>query len=165
MIKGKNSFSLLRQYFRPFRITDDRLTLQHFFHTVSRYSRTRKHDRDHAKHQESHDDLHGILNKCHHISHLHLTIADSMCSGPYNQNRDSVHDQHHCRHHKCHRTIDKKIRLCQFYICVIKSFLFMLFCTKCTDNRQSCQNFSGHKVQLIHKLLKHLKFRHCHNKE
>ena len=38
------------------------------------------------------------MKRRHHISHLHLTIADSMCSGPYNQNRDSVHDQHHYRH-------------------------------------------------------------------
>ena len=72
---------------------------------------------NHAYHKESHNNLHRILDKRHHISNLHLSVVDSFCTGPHDQNRDPVHNKHHDRHHKRHRAIYEQICFRQIHIC------------------------------------------------
>ena len=134
MIKLQDTCFFFTECLCFFRIIDHRLTCQNFLNTICRHSRSWKHDRNHTDHQESHNNLHRILNKCHHISNLHLTVTDSMCPVPYDQNRNTIHDQNHRRHHKCHRTVNKQIRSRQVFVSCVKPLFFMLFCTECSNH-------------------------------
>lgn len=149
MFKFQDTFFRFLELCGFFRILNYRFACQDLFNTICRYRCSWKHDRDHTDHQESHDNLHRVLNKCHHISNLHLAVTDSMCSIPYDQHRNSIHDEHHGRHHKRHRTIDKQTGLRQINICRIKSFFLILFRTECPNHRKSCQNLPCHQIQLI----------------
>ena len=107
VVKFYFAFSGFFQFFRCFRIFDRCPACQDLIHTVCCNSCSWKHNRNHTDHKEGHDDLHCILDKCHHITNLHLPVTDTMCTAPYNQYGNSVHDQHHHRHHKCHGTVYK----------------------------------------------------------
>ena len=107
MFKCNFTLLIFRKCPRCFRIIDLCLALQYFVYTGCWYCCSRKHDWDHTNHQECHNNLHCILDKCHHIANLHCSIIDTVPTAPYNQNGNTVHNQHHYRHHKCHGTVDK----------------------------------------------------------
>ena len=46
----------------------------------------------------------------------------------------AVHDHHHSRHHKCHNTVGKQLRLCQIAVGLIKPLFFPFFPSKCTND-------------------------------
>ena len=119
---------------RMLRIMNHSLAGQHFLHTVCRHCRSGQHNGKHAQHKESHDNLHGVLNKCHHISHLHLTFAYAVGSVPHNKDGDAVHYQHHDRHHKGHSAVNKQVCPGQIPIGLIESLLLMLLCAEGADH-------------------------------
>ena len=144
---------------------DDCLALEHLLHTVCRNGSSREHDREHAQHQESHDDLHRILDERHHIADLHLSLINAVSSGPHDQDGHPVHDKHHDRHHKCHGTVDEQVRLCQIDIRSIEPLFLMSLRTEGTNNRESCQNLAHNKVHLVDQCLQNLEFRHRHKEQ
>ena len=149
MVECEHTFLFFFKFFRCFRIMDHRPAGQNLIHTICRNSRSWKHNRQHAYHKESHNNLHRVLDKRHHIADLHLSVVDSFCTGPHDQNRDPVHNKHHDRHHKRHRAIYEQICFHQIHICFVKPLFLMLLCTKRPDHRKSGQYFSHNKVHFI----------------
>ena len=96
---------------RIFRIMENHFCCQYLINTRSRYTGSRQHNGKHGKHQEGHYYHHGILDKCHQITDLHISIVNSGCTFPYYQYCNTVHDKHHKRHHKRHTAVNKKICL------------------------------------------------------
>ena len=144
---------------------DDSLASQNFFHTIRSHSRSRQHNGKHAQHQKSHDNLHRILDKCHHIADLHLTFINTMGSRPHYEDRDSIHNKHHDRHHKCHGTVYEQVRLCQHFISIVKALLLMLLCAERPDDPETGKDFPHDQVHLIYQGLKDLKSGHCHQEK
>ena len=165
MVEYKLPFLLSCECLRLFRIVDDCPACEHFLHTVRSHCRSWKHDGEHAQHQESHDDLHRVLDKRHHITHLHLTVIDAVCPRPYDEYGDTVHDQHHHRHHKCHGAVDEQVRLHQGPVRLVKTCFLVLLCAEGTDDRKSGQDLPHYKVDLIYKCLQYLELRHCDCKQ
>ena len=88
-----------------------------------------------------------------------------MGSIPHNKNRNTVHYQHHDRHHKGHGAVNKQVCPGQIPVGAVKPLFFMFLCAEGADYRQSGQNLTGNEIQFIYKILENLKFRHGHNKE
>lgn len=84
-----------------------RICSNNFINPVCCNTGTRQHNRHHGKHQECHNNLHGISNKCGHCSNLNLSGINTMCRYPDNQYGYSIHNKHHARHHKSHDTVGK----------------------------------------------------------
>ena len=141
-----------------------RLCVNNLVYTVSSNNSSWKHNWHHSKHKEWHNYLHCISNKCCHWAYLHNTAVNSVRSHPYYSNRKTVHNKHHNWHHKCHNSVSKKHCLCKVFICLIKSFFFLLLSSKCSYNWKSCKNFSWYKIDIINKLLHLFKLWHsnCH---
>ena len=45
-------------------------------HTIRRNRSSWEHNGNHTDHEEGHDNMHCILNKCHHIANLHLSSSE-----------------------------------------------------------------------------------------
>ena len=107
MFKCNFSFAVFRKCLWLLWIMDFCLALQDFIHTLCWNCCSWKHNRNHTNHKEWHNNLHCILDKCHHISDLHCSVINTVSTGPHNQNGNPIHHKHHSRHHKCHGTVDK----------------------------------------------------------
>ena len=88
-----------------------------------------------------------------------------MCSVVDDQNCNTVHDQHHGRHHKCHAAIDKQVCFGQPLIGILKTCLLVFLTAERADNRNTCQDFPGNQIQLIDQILQFCKFGHCDRKQ
>ena len=68
--------------------------------------------------------------------------ASILCALVYNRTLIPVHDQHHQRHHKSHRTIDKQNGLCQSRFAFLKPLFFAFFPAERTYHRDTGQDLS-----------------------
>ena len=165
MIKDYRSFLLFFRFYTVCRIFNRKWCIQDFQDTIGSHTCTWQHNRHHRDHQERHDNLHRILDKCHHITHPHITGIDTVCTGINNQYTDPVHDQHHQRHHKSHRTIDKQVGLRQSLICFFEPFFFMFFPAERTNHRNTGQDLTADQVQTVDQILQLFKLRHSNSEE
>ena len=160
MVKYYRSFFTFFRFFTGFRIFDGKRGIQNLQDTVGSHTGTRQHNGHHRDHQKRHDDLHRILDKCHHITHLHITGIDTVCTGVDDQYTDSVHDQHHQRHHKRHCTVDKQVGLRQSPVRFLEPLFLVFFPAERTDHRNTGQDLTADQVQTVNQILQFFKFRH-----
>ena len=161
MVKFDRSFFLLIWHYRFLRIIYRWLHFQDLTDSAGCHVCPWEHNGDCCDHQEGHNNLHCVLDKCHHISYLHSSIVNAMCTEIDNRYRYTVHDQHHDRHHKCHTAVYKQVCLCQIHICFFKTLFLMLLTAECADNRDSGKDFPGYQVQTVNESLQPGEFRHC----
>ena len=153
MIKFHNSLYVFCRQNRIFRICNTYFCFQHVVNTECCDICSRKHNRHRCDHQEGHDNLHCILDKCHNIANLHSSVIYRISTTINNQNGNTIHNKHHRWHHKCHTAVDKQVCLCQSFVGFLETFFLMFLPAECTDNRNTGKNFSCHKVQLIDQCL------------
>ena len=139
MFKAHFSFGSFVRQCTGLTIQNGNLCIHNFIDTLSCNACPRKHNRHHGDHQKGHDDLHGILHKCHHISNLHGSVIHCMSSVVDDQNGNTIHDQHHSRHHKCHTAVDKQVGLCQSVIGILKTRLLVFLTAERPDDRNTGQ--------------------------
>src|SRR5699024_9722013 len=90
-------------------IADARFGGEYLVDTIGSNACTGQHNGNHGNHQERHDDLHGVGDKRHHITDLHVAEVYAVCAKPDDRNRDHVHNQHHARHHKGHDAVGEQL--------------------------------------------------------
>ena len=140
-------------------IADARFGGEYLVDTVGGNACTGQHNGNHGNHQERHDDLHGVGDKRHHITDLHVAEIYAVCAKPDNRNRDHVHNQHHARHHKGHDAVGEQLGARQGDVGPVKALFLVLFTAECTDNRQTGQDLTGNQIEVIDERLHLLKAR------
>ena len=148
--------------YRSFRILNGNLCFQNLINTKRCNICSREHNRHCSDHQEGHNDLHCILDKCHNITNLHGSVVYCMGTTVNNKYRYSVHDQHHNGHHKSHTSVDKQVCFCQIQVCLLEALFFMFLTAECTDNRNTCKDLTGYQIQSVDQGLQDSEFGHCH---
>ena len=83
MVEDYLPFAFFRKLLRLFRIIDQRMAFQYAVHTLCRYRSSWKHAGEHTDHQELHDNLHRALDKCPHITPLHVTLVYAVPYPPH----------------------------------------------------------------------------------
>ena len=96
---------------------------------------TRQHNRNHANHQERHDDNHGIGDEGNHVTGLNRARINIGSAHPHDKNRNSIHDQHHRGHHECHGPVREQLRTIQRRTCLVEALFLILLPIECADNR------------------------------
>ena len=130
MVEFHHAFCLWIRRLRLLGITDGRFCAEYLINTFRSNICPWNHNRHHCDHQEGHDNLHRILDKGHHITHLQVSIINSISTIVNDQYRYPIHDQHHNGHHEGHAAVDKQVCPGQVFICFLKPLFLMLFRTE-----------------------------------
>ena len=165
MIKEKLPVHIRRRSHRVARIFNGDFLFKYLGNTVCGHICPGDDDRHQSDHQEGHNDLHGVLDKCHHIAHLQGAAVHGVRTCVNDQYGDAVHDQHHHRHHKGHAAVDEKVGPGQVQIGFLEALLFMLFCGEGTGDHYAGELLPGHQVQLVDQRLEHGKARHRYGEQ
>ena len=80
---------------------------------------------------------------------------------PGDDQRQTVHDQHHRRHHDRHDTVCGHVILGDLFVCLLKFFLLIILCVIRADNAQTGQVLARDAVDVIGQDLDLLESRMC----
>ena len=151
-------FSILRDSWVG--IADRGLAFEHFLDTLGCNIGTRQHDREHADHEEAHDDNHRVGDERDEVACLERARVDGMAAEPHDADRHEVHDEHHERHHERHDAIREQLRFHQARTRLIEALLLMLLAVERPHDRKAHEHLARHKVHAVDELLHDLELRH-----
>ena len=148
VLKLNNTFHFFAKVFfcSLFRICNLVFGGQDLTDTISRYRCSWYHNEHHADEQEAHDNMHCILDECHHIADLKIALCDLFAAKPNDKQRDTVHNKHHGWHHSSHCTVYKQGILGQIFVCFVKAFLHKVLICKRAHNHNTGKFFTADKV-------------------
>ena len=150
----------LLQHFWLWLIPDFQLCLEHFLNTDCGYAGPGHHHKHHGDHQEGGDNLHGILDKGHHVADLQRGFRNGMAAYPHNHYRYHVHDEHHRGHHGRHDPLYKAVGIRQIFVGGLKTLLLIFLIAEGTHHHHSAEILPAHQVQPVNELLQGFKFGH-----
>ena len=88
-----------------------------------------------------------------------------MGTEPDDGDGNAVHNQVHEGHHGRHGTACKQLSIPQSGIGTVKALFLVALTSKCTNDRQTGEDFAGHKVHIVHQGLHLLELGHSHQQQ
>ena len=141
-------------------IADRGLAFEHFLDALGRDIGAREHDREHADHEEAHDDDHRVGDERDEVACLERARVDGMAAEPHDADRHKVHDEHHKRHHERHDAVREQLRFHQARARLVEAILLMLLAVERPHDRKAHEHLARHEVHAVDQLLHDLELRH-----
>ena len=141
-------------------IADRGLAFEHFLDALGCDIGAREHDREHADHEESHDDNHRVGDERDEVACLERARVDGVAAEPHDANRHEIHDEHHERHHERHDAVREKLRFHQARARLVEALLLMLLAVERPHDRKAHEHLARYKVHEVDQLLHNLELRH-----
>jgi len=106
------------------------------------------------------NDLHRVLDKCHHVSHFQRVGGNAVCADPDYEEYGDILNEVHYGHLHYHYAVNKKIHARQFPVNPVKTLLFVFLRSERAYHHQAVKRFPSDSVQFVDKLLDYFEFGH-----